>query len=179
MIEDIGNLFHGFSVVLQFDLSTTPGQKGFDSYMATGIPAMGGWKNIGETTIDTQASYDRYSIPLLGTAEWREPEWESDTIGEFLSDVVDRGNPKATTPFAAIYSAYTTWATENGVDVVSRQKFGGVLSQRGYADVKPVVAAEESLLFSLPNEIRRDLKARGLSDKMRHDGAFEEAGSLH
>ena len=73
---------HGFSVVLQFDLSTTPGQKGFDFYMATGIPAMGGWKNIGETTIDTQASYDRYSIPLLGTAEWREPEWESDTIGE-------------------------------------------------------------------------------------------------
>ena len=66
---------HGFSVVLQFDLSTTPGQKGFDFYMATGIPAMGGWKNIGETTIDTQASYDRYSIPLLGTAEWREPEW--------------------------------------------------------------------------------------------------------
>ena len=73
---------HGFSVVLQFDLSTTPGQKGFDFYMATGIPAMGGWKNIGETTIDTQASYDRYSIPLLGTAEWREPEWKSDTIGE-------------------------------------------------------------------------------------------------
>ena len=73
---------HGFSVVLQFDLSTTPGQKGFDFYMATGIPAMGGWKNIGETTIDTRASYDRYSIPLFGTAEWREPEWESDTIGE-------------------------------------------------------------------------------------------------
>ena len=34
---------HGFSVVLQFDLSTTPGQKGFDFYIATGIPAMGGW----------------------------------------------------------------------------------------------------------------------------------------
>ena len=53
------------------------------------------------------------------------------------------------------------------------------LAEHGYADVRPVVAAEESLLFSLPNEIRRDLKARGLSDKMRHDGAFEEAGSLH
>jgi 4-hydroxy-3-methylbut-2-enyl diphosphate reductase len=53
------------------------------------------------------------------------------------------------------------------------------LAEHGYADVAPVVAAEESLLFSLPNEIRRDLKARGLSDKMRHDGAFEEAGSLH
>ena len=40
-------------------------------------------------------------------------------------------------------------------------------------------AAEESLMFSLPNEIRRDLKAAGMSDKMRHDAAFEEAGSLH
>jgi 4-hydroxy-3-methylbut-2-enyl diphosphate reductase len=53
------------------------------------------------------------------------------------------------------------------------------LAERGFADVEPVVAAEESLLFALPNEIRRDLKARGMSDKMRHDAAFEEAGSLH
>ena len=37
------------------------------------------------------------------------------------------------------------------------------LAERGYDDVTPVVAAEESLLFSLPNEIRRDLKAKGLS----------------
>jgi len=53
------------------------------------------------------------------------------------------------------------------------------LAGRGFADVEPVVAAQESLLFSLPNEIRRDLKAAGKSDKMRHDAAFEEAGSLH
>jgi 4-hydroxy-3-methylbut-2-en-1-yl diphosphate reductase len=53
------------------------------------------------------------------------------------------------------------------------------LAERGYEDVRPVVAAEESLLFALPNEIRRDLKAKGLSDKMRHDASFEEAGSLH
>ncbi len=53
------------------------------------------------------------------------------------------------------------------------------LADRGFADVQPVVAAEESLLFALPNEIRRDLKAKGLSDKMRHDASFEEAGSLH
>lgn len=53
------------------------------------------------------------------------------------------------------------------------------LAARGYADVRPVVAAEESLMFSLPNEIRRDLKAAGLSDKMRHDASFESAGSLH
>jgi 4-hydroxy-3-methylbut-2-enyl diphosphate reductase len=53
------------------------------------------------------------------------------------------------------------------------------LAERGFEDVEAVVAAEESLLFSLPNEIRRDLKAKGLSDKMRHDAAFEEAGSLH
>jgi 4-hydroxy-3-methylbut-2-enyl diphosphate reductase len=53
------------------------------------------------------------------------------------------------------------------------------LAERGYADVQPVVAAQESLLFSLPTEIRRDLKARGLSDKMRHDASFESVGSLH
>ena len=34
-------------------------------------------------------------------------------------------------------------------------------------------------MFALPNEIRRDLKAAGMSDKMRHDGSFVEAGSLH
>ncbi|CCH73309.1 4-hydroxy-3-methylbut-2-enyl diphosphate reductase [Nostocoides australiense Ben110] len=53
------------------------------------------------------------------------------------------------------------------------------LGERGYADVRPVVAAEESLVFSLPNEIRRDLKAAGMSDKMTHDGSFVASGSLH
>ena len=53
------------------------------------------------------------------------------------------------------------------------------LAARGYADVSPVVAAEESIMFSLPTEIRRDLKAAGKSDRMRHDASFEEAGSLH
>ncbi len=50
---------------------------------------------------------------------------------------------------------------------------------RGYGDVVPVVAAQESIMFSLPNEIRRDLKAAGKSDKMVHDASFAEAGSLH
>jgi 4-hydroxy-3-methylbut-2-enyl diphosphate reductase len=53
------------------------------------------------------------------------------------------------------------------------------LAARGYDDVSPVVAAEESIMFSLPTEIRRDLKAAGKSDRMRHDASFEEAGSLH
>ncbi|GMA18366.1 4-hydroxy-3-methylbut-2-enyl diphosphate reductase [Arsenicicoccus piscis] len=50
------------------------------------------------------------------------------------------------------------------------------LASRGYQDVQPVVAAEESLLFALPNELRRDLKARSGAEasKVRHD-----AGSLH
>ena len=50
------------------------------------------------------------------------------------------------------------------------------LAERGYEDVKPITAAEESLLFSLPHEIRRDLKARdGVeASKVRHN-----AGSLH
>ena len=33
------------------------------------------------------------------------------------------------------------------------------LAGRGYGDVQEVVSAEESLLFSLPNQLRRDLKA--------------------
>jgi len=39
----------------------------------------------------------------------------------------------------------------------------GWLAERGYADVTEVVAAEESLLFALPPELRRDLKAAGAS----------------
>ena len=55
------------------------------------------------------------------------------------------------------------------------------LAERGYGDVEPVVAAEESLLFALPNEIRRDLKARDGKDAatLRHDASFSESGSLH
>jgi 4-hydroxy-3-methylbut-2-en-1-yl diphosphate reductase len=33
------------------------------------------------------------------------------------------------------------------------------LAERGYADVQEVVSAEESLLFALPQELRRDIKA--------------------
>ncbi len=36
------------------------------------------------------------------------------------------------------------------------------LAQRGFQDVQEVVSATESLLFSLPQELRRDLKAAGL-----------------
>jgi len=55
------------------------------------------------------------------------------------------------------------------------------LADRGYGEVEAVIAAEESLLFSLPNELRRDLKARKGEDSgtLRHDAAFEDSGSLH
>ena len=36
------------------------------------------------------------------------------------------------------------------------------LADRGYADVQEVMAAEESLTFALPRELRAELKARGL-----------------
>lgn len=50
------------------------------------------------------------------------------------------------------------------------------LAEHGYEDVQPVAAAEESVLFSLPHELRRDLKTRSGIDAstLRHD-----AGSLH
>ena len=37
----------------------------------------------------------------------------------------------------------------------------GFLAERGYPDARPVLTAEESLTFSLPKELRRDLKAAG------------------
>ena len=54
------------------------------------------------------------------------------------------------------------------------------LAERGYEDVQPVVSAEENLLFSLPNELRRDLKARhGVeATKVRHDGGAAGVESL-
>ena len=51
------------------------------------------------------------------------------------------------------------------------------LVAHGFEDVKPVLAAKETLTFALPTEIRRDLKAAGMSDKMTHDASF--ASSLH
>lgn len=54
------------------------------------------------------------------------------------------------------------------------------LAERGFDDVKPIIAAEESLTFALPNELRKDLKARGLSDKMTHDAVVGGVGDqLH
>ncbi|MBO1756365.1 4-hydroxy-3-methylbut-2-enyl diphosphate reductase [Allobranchiibius sp. CTAmp26] len=44
------------------------------------------------------------------------------------------------------------------------------LAERGFEDVTAVQAAQESLLFALPNELRRDLKLAGNDDdKVRHD----------
>jgi 4-hydroxy-3-methylbut-2-en-1-yl diphosphate reductase len=52
-----------------------------------------------------------------------------------------------------------------------------LLARHGFEDVTPVVAAEESLMFALPTDIRRDLKAAGMSDTMRHDASFAGSGS--
>lgn len=54
------------------------------------------------------------------------------------------------------------------------------LAERGYGDVRPITAAEESLLFSLPKELRKDLRAAGMDDTMKHDASsLEDAGQLH
>ena len=54
------------------------------------------------------------------------------------------------------------------------------LSERGYGDAETVVSAEESLLFALPTELRRDLKARSGNepDQVRHDPSSLAAGAL-
>ena len=55
------------------------------------------------------------------------------------------------------------------------------LAERGYADVQSVVAAEESLLFALPNELRRDLKACSGGDPapIRRDSSPQTPDPLH
>ena len=55
-----------------------------------------------------------------------------------------------------------------------------LLAENGFADVQPVVAAQESLLFALPNELRRDLKARSGIDaaSVRRDSSYADR-SLH
>ncbi len=54
------------------------------------------------------------------------------------------------------------------------------LSEHGYHDVETVVSAEESLLFSLPNELRRDLKARSGQepDRLRHAPGMVDAAPV-
>jgi 4-hydroxy-3-methylbut-2-en-1-yl diphosphate reductase len=54
------------------------------------------------------------------------------------------------------------------------------LADRGFGEAETVVAAEESLLFALPTELRRDLKARSGSepDQVRHDPSSLAAGAL-
>ncbi|ANS80346.1 4-hydroxy-3-methylbut-2-enyl diphosphate reductase [Serinicoccus hydrothermalis] len=51
------------------------------------------------------------------------------------------------------------------------------LAERGFEDVQAVTAAEESLLFALPTEIRRDLKAAGQDvKKVQHDPSSIPSG---
>jgi 4-hydroxy-3-methylbut-2-en-1-yl diphosphate reductase len=49
------------------------------------------------------------------------------------------------------------------------------LEARGFGDVQQVVTAEEDLLFSLPKELRRDLKAAGVSPGGRTTLAVQTA----
>ena len=54
------------------------------------------------------------------------------------------------------------------------------LAEHGFGEAETVVAAEESLLFALPTELRRDLKARSGDepDQVRHDPSSLSAGVL-
>ncbi|MDQ2755258.1 MAG: 4-hydroxy-3-methylbut-2-enyl diphosphate reductase [Actinomycetota bacterium] len=55
------------------------------------------------------------------------------------------------------------------------------LAERGFGDVETVTSAEESLIFSLPAELRRDLKAASGTEpgQLRHDpAAAKDAESL-
>ena len=54
------------------------------------------------------------------------------------------------------------------------------LAERGFGEAETVGRAEESLLFALPTELRRDLKARSGSepDEVRHDPSSLAASAL-
>ena len=47
----------------------------------------------------------------------------------------------------------------------------GLLADYGFASVEEVVTAEEDLMFSLPRELRKDLKAAGQKTSNKRDGA--------
>jgi len=54
------------------------------------------------------------------------------------------------------------------------------LTEHGFPDAETLVAAEESLLFALPTELRRDLKARSGAEpaQLRHDPSTVGTGAL-
>jgi 4-hydroxy-3-methylbut-2-enyl diphosphate reductase len=66
---------------------------------------------------------------------------------------------------AAWLDDVTTVGVTSGASVPDElvQQVLAWLAERGYADVEEVTAAQESLLFALPPELRRDLKAAGAS----------------
>lgn len=47
----------------------------------------------------------------------------------------------------------------------------GLLADYGFASVEEIVTAEEDLMFSLPRELRKDLKAAGQKTSNKRDGA--------
>lgn len=51
------------------------------------------------------------------------------------------------------------------------------LAARGYADVEIVKTAEESIVFSLPKELRRDLRAEAAELVAEGAGSAGNAGS--
>ena len=56
---------------------------------------------------------------------------EMDIVGQFLRDCTKK--KEGTRVRAnALYSAYSQWCGENGEHAVTKNKFGGVLSERGY-----------------------------------------------
>lgn len=61
------------------------------------------------------------------------------------------------------FSGIATIGITSGASVpdVLVQQVLDVLAEYGYGDVEPIVTAEEDLMFSLPRELRRDLKAAG------------------
>lgn len=51
------------------------------------------------------------------------------------------------------------------------------LARRGYGDVEPVRTATEDLMFSLPRELRQDMKAKGEADRRERPSARAKAGA--
>ncbi|WP_035281755.1 4-hydroxy-3-methylbut-2-enyl diphosphate reductase [Brevibacterium album] len=51
------------------------------------------------------------------------------------------------------------------------QELLGLLAEYGYGEVEEVRTAEEDLMFSLPRELRKDLKAAGQATSNKKDGA--------
>ena len=88
--------------------------------------ALRGWQDYQQDGLPTPAAV------RAATASYRS---ESDVLGKFLDDRCDLADGM-TAEAGKLYTAYTEWATENGVRAQSNVRFAKALTERGFTKEK-------------------------------------------